>query len=190
MSPTVRAVMIAVLAGASASACDDAPAPPPASGSTPASTPAKPADKEAQIPANMVSAVSASKTSALIGVHFALDSAPAVGKPLTVNLAIVPHRSFERLRVLFETPDAVGFSSGNRFESPEDVKPETVFSHKLVVEPRQEGVYLITAAVETESEEGSVIRIYSIPIIVYGAQAPATNPAAPAAAEVPATSAG
>ena len=30
MSPTVRAVMIAVLAGASASACDDAPAPPPA----------------------------------------------------------------------------------------------------------------------------------------------------------------
>lgn len=183
MSPIVRVVMIAVLAGVAASACDDAPAPASDSaGSTPTTTPAKPASGDAQVPANMVSAVSASKTASLIGVHFALESVPAVDKSLTVNLAIVPHREFARLRVLFETPDGVTLISGGRLESPAGVKAESLFSHKLVVEPKQEGVFLITAAVESESDEGTVIRIYSIPIIVYAAQ-PAPTPAPePAAA--------
>lgn len=186
MSLTVRAVMFAVLAAAVAAACDDAPAPQATSGAS-NPVPAKPAGKDAQIPPTMVSAVSASKTASLIGIHFALESAPAVGKPLTVNLAVVPHRDFAQLRVLFETPEAVKLASGGRFEAPNNVKAETLFSHRLVVEPKEEGVYLISAAVDTESDEGSVIRIYSIPIIVYGAP---NTPATPPDAAQPDASAG
>jgi hypothetical protein len=49
----------------------------------------------------------------------------------------------------------------------------------VVVQPSQEGVFLIPAAVESESEEGTVTRLYSIPVIVYGTL-PAKKPAAAA----------
>lgn len=178
MSPSFRVVMIAVFAAVFLPACDEAP--PPAKPSAGAAGPAKPASPSAQVPANMVAAVSASKTSSLIGMHFALESAPAVGKPLAVNLAIVPHQDFAALRVLFETPESVILATGERFEAPADIKAESLFSHKVVVQPTQEGVYLITAAVETESGEGTVTRLYSIPVIVYGATADRAPDTAPA----------
>jgi hypothetical protein len=55
----------------------------------------------------------------------------------------------------------------------------------MVLEPSREGIYMVTAAVETDSEEGNIVRIYSIPVIV-SAQAPQPEatpaPAAPAPA--------
>jgi hypothetical protein len=183
MPSTVRALVLAVMAGVLASACDDAPPPKPASG---APGPAKPsATVEGLVPPNMVSAVSASKTSASIGVHFRLETPPVVGKPLGVEIAVIPHRPFNALNALFQTPNSVILATGDRFDAPGAVKPETVFSHKLVVQPTQEGVFLITAAVESESEEGTITRVYSIPVIVYG-ELPARKPAAPAAAPAPA----
>jgi hypothetical protein len=165
MSSTVRVLLLAVLAAAFATACDDAPKAKPAAGGN---TAAKPDKTGAQVPPNMVSAVSSSKTAGLIGVHFALEAPPEVGKPVGVNLAIIPHSKFAGLRVLFETSPDLILATGDRFEAPADTKAETVFTHKLVVQPKQEGVFLISAAVETESEEGTLTRLYSIPIIIYG----------------------
>jgi len=108
-----------------------------------------------------------------------------VGKPLGVNLAIIPHRDFTAMRVHFETPDGVILASGADFEASGSVKTETVFTHKLVVQPSQEGVFLISAAVDTYSEDASVVRIYSIPVIVYGNQ-PANPPAGTPAQATPA----
>jgi hypothetical protein len=175
MPSTVRALMLAVLAGALASACDDAPPAKSASGGAPASKTQK---AEAQVPPSMVSAVSASKTAALIGVHFKLEAPPVVGKPVGVEIAIIPHRQFNALHAIFETPGAVILAMGDRFDAPGAVKAETVFSHKVVVQPTQEGVFLITVAVESESEEGTVTRLYSIPVIVYGTIPARTPPAA------------
>lgn len=179
MPSTVRALMLAVLAGALASACDDAPPAQPAAASTTAS---KRPEAGTLVPPNMVSAVSASKTAGLIGIHFKLEAPPVVGKPVGVEIAIIPHRQFNALRVLFETPEAVILAMGDRFETSGTVKAEALFSHKVVVQPTQEGVFLITAAVESESEEGTLTRLYSIPVIVYGTlpeQKPAAAPAAP-----------
>lgn len=184
MPSTVRALVLAMMAGVLASACNDPPPPQPASGATGSG---KPASKpEAQVPPNMVSAVSASKTAALISVHFRLETPPVVGKPLGVEIAVIPHRAFNTLHALFETPDSVILAMGERFDAPGAVKAETVLTHKLVVQPTQEGVFLITAAVESESEEGTITRIYSIPVIVYGeipARKPAASPPDPAPAE-------
>ena len=173
MPSIVRALVLAMMAGVLASACNDPPPPTP-SGAASSKPPAKP---EGLVPPNMVSAVSASKTSSLISVHFRLEAPPMVGKPLDVEIAVIPHRAFNSLHALFETPDSVILAIGDRFDAPGDVKAETVLSHKLVVQPTQEGVFLITAAVESESEEGTITRIYSIPVIVYG-EIPARKPAA------------
>jgi hypothetical protein len=184
MSPTVRAVLVAILAGACASACDDAPPARPAGDVSPSARPAK---AESPVPPNMVAAVSASKTSSVLGVHFALESAPVVGKPLGVDILVVPHREFTTLRVNFETPEGLILATGDRFAVSSGIKAETAYSHKLVIQPQQEGVYLITVGVETVSEDGSVTRIYSIPLIVYGANAEPRPAATPAAAAAPAS---
>lgn len=176
MSLSARAVGFALLASAFVAACDDAPAPKPASQGNAAPSPAS---KEAQVPSNMVAAVSAGRSASMIGLHFALEAVPTVGKPLPVAIAIVPHRPFTSVRALFEAPEAVILATGNQFAQQVNVKAESVLAHKILLQPKQEGVFLVTAAVETEGEDGTVTRIYSIPVIVHSA-APA--PEAPAAA--------
>jgi hypothetical protein len=131
-----------------------------------------------------VAAVSAGKTASALSVHFSLEAPPAVGKPLPVEIAIVPHRAFTSVQAMFEAPESLVMPAGNRFEPHKDVKSEVVLTHRMQLQPSQEGVFLITAAVETEGEEGTVTRIYSIPVIVHGA-APAAAPAAPATAPAP-----
>jgi hypothetical protein len=171
-----------LLACAAVAACGDAPAPKTATDAASA----KPASKEAQLPANMVAAVSAGKSASMIGLHFALEATPAVGKSLPVAIAIVPHKPFTSVRALFEAPNTLFLATGEHLEPQKDVKPESVLAHKLLLQPRQEGVFLITAAVETEGEDGTVTRIYSIPVIVHpapGAAKPATTAETPAPAK-------
>lgn len=182
MALRARALVVAAVACAVAAACDDAPTKP--ASQAPAATVTKPKSNEASLPSNMVAAVSSGKTATVIGVHFALGAAPAVGQSLPVSIAVVPHTSFSSVQASFEAPDAVILATGELIEPLKDVKPESIISHTLVLQPRQEGVFLVTAAVETEGEEGTVTRIYSIPLIVN--PAPAVKPAAPAAAPPPA----
>jgi len=178
MSVSARAVGVALLACAFAAACDDAPEPQKTT-QGPAAT--APATKEAQLPGNMVAAVSAGKSASMIGLHFALEDVPSVGKPLPVAIAIVPHRQFASIRALFEAPEAIALATGKQFEPKTNVKADTVLPHKIILQPIQEGVFLVTAAVETEGDEGTVTRIYSIPVIVHPAAAPKTPATAPAA---------
>jgi hypothetical protein len=179
----IRGISIALLTVAGVSGCDDAPPP---KAPAQAGTAAKPVSNEAVLPAKFVAAVSAGKTASALSVHFSLEAPPAVGKPLPVEIAIVPHRPFTSVQAMFEAPEALVMPAGTRFEPQKDVKSEVVLTHRLQLQPSQEGVFLITAAVETEGEEGTVTRIYSIPVIVHGAApaapaATATAPAPPAA---------
>jgi hypothetical protein len=175
-----RATTIAVLACALVAACDESP---PAKTGASEAAPAK--EKLAELPAQMVAAVSSGKTSEMISVHFVLEAAPSVGKPLPVQIAIVPHRPFTIVRALFEAPDSLGMSAGRQFDEQKNVGVEAVLKHKLMLQPSQEGVFLVTAAVETEGTEGVVTRIYSIPVIVH----PVGDPAKPADNPSPAPSA-
>ena len=178
MSVSARAVGVALLACAFAAACDDAPEP---KKTTQGAASTAPAAKEAQLPGNMVAAVSAGKSASMIGLHFALEEVPSVGKPLPVAIAIVPHRQFASVRAFFEAPEAIVLATGEQFEPKADVKAETVLPHKILLQPTQEGVFLVTAAVETEGDDGTVTRIYSIPVIVHPAGAPKAPVAQPAA---------
>ena len=151
--------------------------PPPEETAAPAA-PAKPssAPKSAELSGEMVAAVSAGKSASAIGVHFALGSAPTVGKPLPVQIAFVPHQKYATVRAHFEGHEGLEVSLGTDFGPVSDVEPEKSLSHQLMLVPTQEGMFMVTVSVDSVADEGNVVRIFSIPVIVGPA---ATAPAAP-----------
>jgi hypothetical protein len=170
--------LLAMAACSLIAACGESPEP--ASGATPAAS-SKSAVKTGQLPPEMVAAVAAGKTTAALGVHFALKSEPVVGQPLQADIALVPHQVFESIQARFEPQEGMVISGGRELEPQKGIKAEQVISHRIVLEPRREGILMVTAAVETEGEEGSTVRIFSIPVIVHS-QTPTANPA-PAAGQ-------
>jgi hypothetical protein len=175
--------LVCLLAG-----CDDAP---PEQTGTAAAAPAPgkapTGPTLANLPPDMVAAVSAGKTATSIGVHFALRGSPTVGVPLSVDISLVPHRKFEIVRALFQSNDGLELTAGDTLEPKENVAAESVIKHHLVLLPAQEGLFMVTAVVDSESDEGNVVRVFSIPVIV-GPAAAAAAPAQPAPAQpAPAT---
>jgi hypothetical protein len=164
----------AALAGAILAGCGD-PAPEPrAANGTPAKTAGpKPATAGAQ----MVAAVAAGKSANVVGVHFSLGNPPTVAAALPVEIAIITHEPFASLEAHFNSQDGLTLISGEQLARRTDVKAESTIPHQLVLMPDREGVFVVTASVETEGKEGLVSRVFSIPVIV----SPAAVPAPPAA---------
>jgi hypothetical protein len=101
-----------------------------------------------------------------------------VGKALPVDIAIVPHEPMAALGVYFEARDGLALATGTRLDRQATPVPDSIIKHQLILLPSKEGVFVVTAVVETETLEGVVSRIYSIPVIV--------GPSGAAAAETPA----
>lgn len=169
----LTAVGVVALAG-----CGD----PPPEGNAAASSAAKPAaaPKGAELGSHMVSAVSASRNSTAISVHFSLGSAPTVAKPLPVDIVIVPHQKFESVHARFENHEGLAIPVGEEFGPTNNADAEKPISHQLVLLPEKEGMFTVTVGVETTSEEGNIVRIFSIPVIVAAANPTAADAPAPA----------
>ena len=172
-------MLAALVFGMWLTACDESPgeAPAPAGG-----VPRQATSKVAGLPADMVAAVSAGRSSSVISVHFALGKVPSVGNSLPVEIAIVPHQEFTSIEAHFEARDGLVLSSGDSLGPVGDAAAEQVIKHQLVLLPARDGVYMVTASIETQGADGAVTRIFSIPVIVGGADAAVpTAPAQPAA---------
>ena len=157
-------------------ACDDAPPEPQQAAPVVKDVPAP---KVANLAKDMVAAVSAGKAASVISLHFALRAPPTVNTPLPVEVAIVPHRKFSSIRVHFDSQEGLATTSGDNFGPVTNAGTETALTHQLVLLPTKEGMFMVTSSIETESEDGNVTRIFSIPVIVAPAgAAPAPAPAA------------
>jgi hypothetical protein len=181
MSGMRRAIVLTVLAGELLLAgCGD---PPPEAPVAPAGNSSK-TPKVAGLPPEMVAAVPAGRSSGVVSVHFALGKTPIVGQAFPVDIAIVPHLEFNSVRAHFDGVDGLAVTTGNAMEPVADVKEESVVKHQLVLLPAKEGVYMISATLETESPvEGTVSRVFSLPMVVSGRE---SQEPAPAAASPPA----
>jgi hypothetical protein len=145
--------------------------------------------KVATLSPDMVAAVSAGKVADAISLHFALRASPVVNQALPVDVAIVPHRKFSLVLVHFEARDGLSTTVGQEFGPAANVSGETPLTHQLVLLPTKEGMFMVTASVETEGGDGNVTRVFSIPVIVAAAPGSAPAAAPPAtAAEAPANS--
>jgi len=138
------------------------------------------ASKKPTIADQMVAAVSSSHSATVIGVYFSLRKTPTVRQALPVDIVLVPHQKLARLVGHFDGQEGITVVSGDAMEPKTDVDAESTLKHQLVLMPTAEGVFMITASVETEGAEGTVSRLFSIPVIVVPSQ-PATPAPTPAA---------
>jgi hypothetical protein len=180
MFSMTRCLLLALSACVLIAACGDG-APEPDAAATSSSK--KTAPKAADPGANMVAAVSAGKTATAVGVHFSLGAAPTVNTGLPVDIAIIPHEAFTSLSGHFESQEGLTLMSGDKLAIVANVGAEKALKHQLALMPVREGVFIVTASIETEGAEGTVTRVFSIPVIVE-ANAPAVaNPPAEAPAK-------
>jgi hypothetical protein len=164
-------------------ACDDAPTEQPTQSATkPVKSP------ELALPPEFVAAVSAGRNSSVISVHFVLRNSPTVNQALPVDIAIVPHQLFTSVRAHFDSRDGLIVATGNELTTQTDPKPEKPIEHELVLMPDKDGVFMVSAIVETEGLDGTISRVFSIPVIV--APPAVAAPAAAAPADPPAPSGG
>lgn len=179
MHSSVTRWFVACAAGIVLAGCGNDPASDaPAAGQT-APKPAKPAGSK--LPPEMVAAVSSARNASVVGVHFVLNGTPTVSKALPVDIAIVPHKPVSALIAHFEARDGLAVATGSALDRQADPEPEKAIKHQLILLPGREGVFMVTVVVETESIDGTVSRIFSIPVIVgppTAAPAPAPEPPA------------
>lgn len=181
--PGFRSLIVACAAVLWLCACDDAPT----DSATQTGASQKPGKvAENALPPEFVSAVSSGGNNSVISVHFALRSTPTASVALPVDIAIVPHQMFTSVRAHFDSRDGLAVATGNELDTKSDPKPEKPIKHELVLMPGRDGVFMVSAIVETEGADGTVSRVFSIPVIVAPQAAPPA--AAPAASEpAPAT---
>jgi hypothetical protein len=147
----------------------------------------KPAVKAPSLGDKFVAAVSHGKSADAIGVHFALGATPQSGQDLPVAIAIVPNVEFSAVRAHFDAQEGITLISGGELAPQTKAGPGKNIEHQLVLRPTVEGVFMVSATLETEGADGSVSRVFSIPIIVSPpAPDPAPDPAPAVPAPVPA----
>ena len=115
--------------------------------------------------ADMVAAVSASPTPGAVELRFELSARPAVGQPLDIRLVLTPTVELDALNARFTTAEGLELVKGA--ETPQLDRPVrgTPVSHTVTVIPKSDGIFYVTATVNTDSPKESVSRKYSIPII-------------------------
>jgi hypothetical protein len=160
-----RVSLIAAVAGLGLLvACDDSAKTPDATAPAASTKSKKP--KAEGLPADMVAAVSASRSVAAIGMHFALGTRPEVNKALPVEIAIVPHQDFDSVSAHFESQDGLAVSVGEDYGPLSSPAAERALRHQLVLLPGREGLFMVTASIETIDPAGNVTRVFSIPVVV------------------------
>jgi hypothetical protein len=122
--------------------------------------PARPAPR-----ADMVAAVSASRSPGAVDVKFALAGRPVVGRPVDIRLALTPVIELDSLYARFQASEGLELVKGAETEHLDRPRLNTEVTHTLTVTPKSDGIFYVTATVLSDSPKESVSRIYSIPII-------------------------
>jgi hypothetical protein len=115
---------------------------------------------------DMVAAVSASKAGPPVEVKFDLRQRPEVGQPLDVDIALVPvSAAIEHLYARFQTGDGLTLVEGGEVATVEKPAQGVPIRHTVRIIPKRDGIFTLSATVGVDSENDSVSRTFSIPVI-------------------------
>jgi hypothetical protein len=116
--------------------------------------------------ADMVNAVSATKTGFPVELKFALTQKPELGQVLDLHVAVVPGvPAPENLSVSFQVPDGLDIVDGAELPTVEKPVEGTPLRHTVKVMPKRDGIFAVTAVVSVGPTNQTTTRTFSIPVI-------------------------
>jgi hypothetical protein len=155
------------LCGLIAGCGDDPGADPVQQGAAAHEADARTAAATAEATKGMVAGVTnASKPGAPVDLKFKIGERPAVGKPLSIEVAFVPRVATDHLRATFIATDGLQVQPSDVPASFEKAQPASVYRYTLTVVPRDEGVYYVSAIVLMDLSSGAEARTFNIPVLV------------------------
>jgi hypothetical protein len=118
-----------------------------------------------ELTAGMVQAAPQGKSPLALDMKFDLGSRPQVGRPLEVNVALIPQMAGGP--VSLQVTGSTGFASAEAslFEIP-DMEPGEVYRHTLNLTPSSEGLQVVNVTVSVKHEDANDSKVFSIPVIV------------------------
>jgi hypothetical protein len=140
----------------------------------------KPAAQQAAVPsdplARMARAVGNGKPGAAADIRYDFSAKPAVGTPIELQIAVIPHAGVDSMEVTVIGMDGVTLS-GTLSTTFSEVEPSKPYQHKVSVLPDRAGVFYLSVVVSTQIGNSNLSRTYSIPFSV--GNVPAQQKAAP-----------
>jgi hypothetical protein len=156
-------------------ACGSNPEPPakPVAAAPATAKPVVASEKDAT--AKMARAVGAGKPGAAVDLKYELAARPQAGKPVELTVALVPSPGVDSMDVTFGGMDGITLAGDLTANFPE-VKPGESYTHTLSLLPARNGVFYVTATVNTQIGGASLGRTFSIPFVVGDAPAQQQKP--------------
>jgi hypothetical protein len=125
------------------------------------------ADPASPPPETMVAGVSPSKAGPPIGLKFNLREPPQAGQMLDVDVALLPDApAINRIFAKFRAGEGLDLVEGGEMAAVEKPATGTVIRHVVRVLPKQDGIFTVSATVSVELADDSIMRTYTIPVIV------------------------
>ena len=143
---------------------------------------------EGAVSPDMVSAVGVGRDASPVELKFALHQALTPNQPGTVEVAIVPVTSVDRLTVSFRSDDGLQVSEGGHVDAIERPEPQMPIVHTVTVVPDRDGIFNLNATVLIDTDTQSVARAFSIPLIAGSGLKAADSPQMSDAGHSPASS--
>ena len=153
------------------SACGGGDAPPQEEAAAAAPAP-KPAPAVAAAPADpsdkMARAVGSGKPGAAVDIRYEFAARPEVGKPVQVEIALVPSAGVDSMDATFTGMDGITLAGGSQ-ATYSTVKAGEAYKHSLSVMADRNGVYYITVSVNTQIGGATLGRTFAIPFVAGAA---------------------
>jgi hypothetical protein len=125
------------------------------------------ADPSSRAPEDMVAAVSAGKGGPPVGLRFEVRSSPQAGQPVDVDLAILPNAvAIDHLEGKVQGGENVSVIEGAEIPAVEKPSQGTVIRHVVRLLPKQDGISIVTVAINVDLGNDSITRTFTVPVIV------------------------
>lgn len=125
--------------------------------------------------AGMVEAASTGKSGLPVLVKFDLLARPALGKPLDIDIAVLPQIDASAATIQLTSTDGLDLPAGISEFAFLTVEADQVYRHTVSLKPTAEGVQVLGLTVTLTHDEVVESRTFSIPIIVESGRAVAAN---------------
>jgi hypothetical protein len=163
------------IAGLALAACGSEPDPD-ANAAMTAKRAAQEAAAAADPMSRMARAVGSGKPGAAVEIRYEFSSKPAVGTPMELQIAFVPHAGVDSMDIAVNGMDGLTLS-GPQSASFAEVEHSKPYMHTVSVLPDRTGVFYVSVIVTTQIGKSNLSRAFSIPFAV--GNVPAQQKAAP-----------